>query len=73
MIDHSADARGGSGRAAALAPYRQVGDHVVDRPARPHRNAQILLVDDGNVIRHALELWLTGKGWRVGVVEACAD
>jgi hypothetical protein len=72
-IDYVADAPGATSRAAALAPYREEGDHVVDHPAGPHRNAQVLLVDAGNVIHHALELSHTENGWLVGMVDTCAD
>jgi hypothetical protein len=72
-IDYAVDAPGAKSRSAALAAYRVDGDHVVDRPARPHRNARVLLVDQGNVIHHALELWHAEHGWLVTMVEACGD
>jgi hypothetical protein len=72
-IDYTVDAHGAPTRAAALADYRQEGDHVVDRPKRPHRNARVLLVDDRDVIHHALELWHSQDGWLVTMVQKCTD
>jgi hypothetical protein len=72
-IDYVADAPGAKSRAAALARYRVDGDHVVDRPPRAHRNARVLLVDEDDVIHHALELRHAEHGWLVSMVEACAD
>jgi hypothetical protein len=71
-IDYLAGAKGARTRAAAVARYRVDGDRVVVRPARPHRNAQVLMVDDHNVIHHALEVWHTRHGWLVSTVETCA-
>jgi hypothetical protein len=45
----------------------------VTRPARAHRNAQVLLVDEHDVIHHALELIHTDNGWLVWIVEGCGD
>jgi hypothetical protein len=73
MRDFVADAHGAKTRAAALASFRIDGDHVVDRVARPHRNARVLLVGDDNVIHHALDLSHTEHGWLVNLVEACPD
>ena len=72
-IDYVSDARGAKTREAAMKPYRAAGDHVVHQPRRPHRNAQVLLVDDHDVIHHALEMWNSGNGWLVNMVESCAD
>ena len=58
---------------AAIAQYRQPGDHVVKRHRRPHRTAAWLLVDDRNVIHTSVELWHSQHGWLVGLVEKCAD
>lgn len=72
-IDYIADAPGARTRAAALAPYRQEGDHVVVRPARAHRRVGWLLVDSRNVIHTSVELWHSEHGWLVNVVEKCAE
>jgi hypothetical protein len=72
ITDYVADARGARTRTAALASYRIDGDHVVDRPARPHRNAQVLLVGDDDVIHDVLELMHTRNGWLVSSVESCS-
>jgi hypothetical protein len=73
FLDYAAEATGTETREAALAPYRAKGDLVVDRPARPHRNAQVLLVDRQNLIRSALEVLHSPNGWLVSMVEECAD
>ena len=73
ITDYVAGASGYKTRAAALEPYRVAGDRAVERPARAHRNARVLLVGDGDVIHHAVELTHTGNGWLVSTVEACAD
>ena len=72
ITDYASDATGARTRVGALASYRVAGDHVVDRLPRPHRNAQVLLVGDDNVIHHAIELLHTEHGWLVSMVEACA-
>jgi hypothetical protein len=72
-MDFVVDAPGAKSRSAAIAHYRLAGDHVVTRPARAHRNAQVLLVDEHDVIDHALELIHTDNGWLVSTVESCGD
>jgi hypothetical protein len=70
--DYLASAEGARTRAAAIAPYRQAGDHVVLRPAQEHRHAAWLLVDARNVIHTSLELTHGRHGWLVSMVERCS-
>jgi hypothetical protein len=72
-LDFVSDAHGAKTRTIAIARYRREGDHVVESPRRAHRNAQVLLVDDHNVIHQALELWHLKNGWVVPMVEKCGD
>jgi hypothetical protein len=74
IADYGPDARGSASRAAALAPYRQQGDHVVLRPARrAHVPPEWLLVDDQNHIHASVELFHSSGGWLVSALEKCAD
>jgi hypothetical protein len=71
--DYVADAKGEPTAEAAMAPYRERGDHVVVLPAHEHANRRWLLVDDTDVIHTSLELWHTGRGWLVTMVEHCSE
>lgn len=74
IADYGPDARGSESRAAALAPYRQEGDHVVFRPGRnPHVAPTWLLVDDQNHIHASVELFHGSGGWLVSALDKCAD
>jgi hypothetical protein len=70
--DYVPSAEGARTRAAAIAPNRKAGDHVVHQPARAHRNAAWLLVDGANVIHTSLELSHGRNGWLVSSVERCS-
>jgi hypothetical protein len=73
FIDYAAGAPGKKTRAAALASYRNEGDHVVRTPHHDHQLPRVLLVDDHDVIQVSLELWHTRRGWLVTSIERCAD
>jgi hypothetical protein len=72
-VDRAAGVAGARSLDAALAPYREDGDHVVQRSGGPHRHTSWLLVDDANVIRSAVEVAHTEQGWLVMSVASCAD
>jgi hypothetical protein len=74
IADYGPDARGSASRAAALAKYRQEGDHVVFQPARKaHVAPAWLLVDVQNHIHASLELYHGTRGWLVSAVDRCTD
>jgi hypothetical protein len=72
-IDYVAGAKGEPTAEAAMAPYRERGDHVVVVPGHEHVNRSWLLVDDTDVIHTSLELWHAGRGWLVTMVDRCSE
>lgn len=71
-VDYVSDAVGAETLDEALAPYVPDGATVVKKGAKPHRNAQYLVVDEDNEIVAAVEAVDGDNGWLVDFVEKCS-